>query len=545
MYVSKKLIVPSAALLACFVVGLLFYEQHTVTKNDWYTSTLRNTGAVEEVLIGGHTYTVEHGEIRDIGTALPPETTQEVIRLAYEKTSARLNPILALPGVQPGAFRAAIVHLQQLETELSKKQTTKADTLAVRESLYPVGFLQALGTLEQARLDFLSQGSTENARLYEKALQNTAALYAANLDNFRKAFEQTVSKNAPDYAVETKIITRENTLQALDALQKEASLLQVRTAARISCYAGSVRDCRADDLELPTLGTEDSTAPAESLALAERVRTLYTKAGYTLQKGPFILLSQSVCVKERPGDALLFGEEIVPGADSIAYTYPLYLGDIRFLSADTYIQIPFFNYFKQQGAKYILNSALTHYGCPQVYEDIGDITAVEDVREFALRERLSRYAPGLTKMEETFASADVVSHGDALEYLKESLPLIQNQAVPEDARNELAALTLEITYKTTGLYPLLQKSVAFEEVNLKLSDQGLSIDSEAAYLFFVRSEFTSLFLSGMSPENMSLFKQNRLSDAEQPYIFYSSLEKKGDTSTLIRDTSLYRIIHTP
>jgi len=469
--------------------------------------------------------------------------------LLYQQALARWDPILALPGVNPEELLQEVVGLRTTAEEVASRQSDTQIGALVREALYPLRFLTALAELEKARLSFLGSGSQEDYKAYYAAQDKALGRYLSDLERFRRAFAMAVPVDIGQYATEKKIITRENTLLALDTLRSNALEVQRKLRERGACLS-EVSLC--PQLTMPSFSSSQPMgATGEELSQTRRVQSLFTRAGYPIKNTPLILLSQSACIVERPKTALLFGFVHLPAIGVIASsTSPIYLGDIRFVDSTKYATLPFFKYFTQQDVTFTPSDPLSQYACADSYKDVGAVLAIRDVGDFAITSRLSQYvsgAPGnaLRAIEREFEASEILLEESSKSYLQGALANLE--ALPLPLQHDVATLSIQMETKSRGLLHVVHTMQFYEKTNMLISRKGLDIDFGALYFFFTRSGFVSLFLSdGLYVENdiPALFKPNDLPSERQPYLYYSSMNKTPALEKkLIHDMQIYHATH--
>jgi hypothetical protein len=532
-------------------IGITYRTEQSA---EYFSNQLRAYGLRENVSFGNETYEISGGEVSRNGAPVSGHTADAALRLAYEKVAARVHPFLAIPGIDPQALKESLVSLQDVSSELAARQTDPTKAELVRDDLYPIDFLRAAADLESARLEFLRTGSLSSATDYEQAQKRTLDAYLSGLDAFANAFATAVSPEALSFATEKDVISRADVLRAIRTLKERAHEIGRKMSERASCIRGNLNLCFPADTSLPKLPEGAGTLPSRALRIEQSVRDLYSQAGYTIpDEEPLVLLSKSACVNAQPGTALLFGFERMPSAE--APLAPFFFGDIRYIDSSKYSSRQFFKYFFDSGVHYVLNRHLTNYGCPEISTDVGAVNSVRAIRTFALQEKVSRFVPApdqpvLRALEAGFSTNKVVKEEDAMTYMRFSETYISSAGMPTALSYRMLELALEAEEKTLGLYPLVEHINFYERNNMLIAEkglEGLEMDFDASYLFFVRSSIPSFFLSANPSFGapVQLFKENHLPSSEEPYIYYSSLFPTTGIlhDELLRDMTIYRSLH--
>ncbi len=534
------------SLIAAAIVGLHRRHQSAAA---FYASALRQTATSERISWQGSTYEIAHGEVFHDGVRIRGTRSLVPLQLAYAASLAERNPIMALPGVSLDEFDDALDRMQRTQARLAAKQTSAFDASLVSEHLYPIAFLRAALELERARREFVGSPAMSSMRRYENLLRVAVLAYRSDLRDFSAAFRSAVPENAPDYAAQRYIITRDDTLAALTYIDKAATITERQVRDRSQCVSGNVVFCDADELSLPTFTSLDVVTIPSPNSLRD-VRAALDESGVTLEPGPDVLLSNSYCVRGAAGPVVYAIERLSRAGADLAYPSPILASDITLVDATEYDEYPFFSYFTDNGATYVPLRDLAYYTCPRAGMEQGRVLATLRVAETASVVQASDLADGalrteLQALETELANPRMVTEASATRYLNAVQPLLGEDGLAENARKTLLDAMLVMRTASPGTLQVMRDIVLFEETDMLLATQGIDFDFGSRYLFYVRSGFLPLFLANnptVIPLHLPLFSPNILPQTSQPYRSFLSLQ--GDErDQAISDMTLYYRTH--
>ncbi len=513
----------------------LALQQHKIS---FFAGALRNAFSKEDVSIGGTSYHVDNGVVYRGSVALFGTETEPALRLAYEKTLARRSPLISLAGADPQALATAIQSLSKARDGLVEMQSNMTAAALVQSSLYPFDFLNDSAEVERLRLAFLQTGSDTDAGMYEHALEKTVDDYEKDLTRYRIGFVAMVPSNIRTYTTAGLLISRADTLRAIDSLSEGMDRTHILLNARLSCLNGVFSKCRPEDLVLPHLPVPDKglITPAQ-IGVAQSIRGLLVKdfrqEGKDLSTAPLIELNRSLCLAGTDLAPLFVVFTSKSWIDASPETEATYVGDIRLTKAAAYPTVPYEDFFSSQGSTYVPNYLFSHYACPYFAQDIGDVFAVRATSNIAERTPVSAYATGAIKqkllnLEASLALPNSVLHeSDALEYARTAVALAEDPQSPPTLLDQAADIALLFKNQSAG-FPFVVSNIAeVERLNiLASSKQGLPVDLSAQTFFYYRSGLTALFMadnpSVQYPAD-SYFTPYNVPLSRQPYVFYSSL----------------------
>lgn len=511
----------------------------------FFSVALKQVHIEEQVRLEGVQYEVREGKIF-LGEQLYQGPLRgAILRLAYEKVTARYAPPLSIAGTDPQEFDHALAMLLDTQEQLAGIQEKSEDRMFVAHALYPGDFLSRLAALERSRLRFLETGDRDDAQNYQKLIQDTVQAYREDLQQFRAAFVAVVPEGTDPYVTQEVVVTREFFLSVLTHLEKSAHEVLRDTKRRAWCTQGLLFVCDVEDISLPLpppLKEKDPTVDQETLASLE----VLVRGGMLLQE-PTFEIAQSACVGTAP-HLFKFYKKSLP-ASLHSFRQFFLVGDIRFVPSRRYPDVPFYHSLAERGIEWVLDSPFSYYKCPHFGNDLSALWAVEAVREFAAAGTLSQYATGevattLSRLEQTL-SASTVRERDSREYLLHARALLKTGVIPPAVAARVVDLLLATRNHSAHLDQLLLWIVAAETANMRLIDEGIPVDLEAPYLFYVRSAFTSLFLSNNRSFTSAdaVFHANTLPPGDGPQVWYSALSAQGRAEGIEEDISLYNRLH--
>ncbi len=548
-----------AVFCAFAVICLSLYRAHhakdVAQQVAFFSTSLHNTG-IQNISTGTRVYVVTDGMVTYQGQELRGSDSVTPLRIAYEKVVAERSPLVALAAVDPVQMVTAIQQLQQTSVELAQQQHNPSNASLVLSSLYPIDFLNSFAQLESARLAFITSGSASDASAYEYAQAKAFVVFDQSIAHFRSAFKKAVPTNTPQYATEQSVTGPSDVLHAIDILSTGMAHTQRLFDVRLRCFRGYVDACDAGDVSIPQLiQPVDITSSTGEIKLAQTIRNALLTGAMKLASTsePFYQLSSSACTKERTGTSLLYTFMILPSATGTApHDTPYYVGDMRFVASAQYAKLPYYSYFAANHIPYVASSVITYYSCLESDTDLGRVTAMREVRKFALLTHLSTYATGnaaneLRDLESRLGSSSVVTDADIISYLNTTHSLIGKPGVPQADAARILALTLSLKDNSMGVYQTILNITGFEHTNMVHNRNGITIDFSAPYLFFTRSAFAPLFLgsnSSATGPQKELFPSDELPESERPFIFYSNLRSTpGVEPELKKDIKFYSDLH--
>lgn len=485
---------------------------------DFLSNALRHIET--EVLIGKDSYVVRHGIAYLDETPVDGSKAQQALSLAYRKVLAERSPLLTLAGSDTRALQEALDELEAVQEKLARIQSDRDEMRAVAGALYPIAFLRAAATLEDARVDFIAHPDSGKAVRYEGLLSAALRTYRSDLARFTKAFGDAVDEKTPRFVSAGRVLdvrSLEAAQQALErGIEKSASIHRMRRACFLDTSA-----CTSVPLEFPVLDDITSmSSPAASLVDMRRVRGLFAD----LYEAPEILssdivaLSDSSCLKPLGIEPIY---TIYP--ESIADSLTVKIGtasDIRFTSTAILRDVGFYGYFYERNIPYVFATPLLHYACQEVGGDYGRTFAVRAVRDLIGVRETSGYEPSTATLalEADLKTADVLREDIAKRYVQ--LLLSDYDSLPDQLKSEAGSLALQLHNRSAALEETVRSIARSEAGDMRLLEKGVPADLSAQNLFFSRSAFLTLFLS----HNLSVLQDERVSFEEisvpvekQPY----------------------------
>lgn len=538
-----------ARILGVLLIGGagLWYVSH-LSAASFYADELGKAHVYEHVVIGNASYIVDRGTVTHNGTPVPRRQSFRVLSLAYEKVLAERSPLLALPGVQPDRLMAAVVLLKDQQEQFARSQKDTEEADLVRSSLFPIQFLESAAALEQARKTFIGTGNAADAARYRSLLKSTAHAYTHDLEQFRVAFQAVVPTNVPAYGTDTYIIDYSGTTRALDMLEDGIEKMKRTLWMRTLCRHGMTGACNPDEIQLPETQSSGEEAVPD-LKMIREVTALYKAAGFRLSDEPSVTLTSSSCIPNGAPATFSFIRYGTPGDNQ--YLTPLFTGDILFIQSASYGSAPFYQYFKDNGISYVPVDPLTFYECPEASRDFASTRSVLEIIRFAKEHDPSLYLIdsdlGTISVLRNRLLGTMVYERDAEAYmsaLRTALPLTQQT---ESLRRILDELFLASSYKTAGLTEFVSTIVQFEEGNRLIAKRGVSFDTGARNLFYIRSGFGSLFLitsPAVLNASTSPFRVNTMTKSQKPYVQYSGIKTgPGIRATIQKDMTFFWNTH--
>lgn len=531
------LIAACIVLVALAVFGAYAWER--AQAKAFFSNSLRQSSVEESVTIRGTEYSVSDGVVYEGNDVYHGSNELRAMELAYEEAWARRNPPFSLAGTDPTKLLAAVVQLKGLELQLASLQATSSDAALIGSSLYPIDFLTDAAHLEEERQTFLQEGTPQAANTYIAQIGVVETAYQTDLSQFRSAFETAVPKDVGDYAGAYDDVSRSSMIQAFSSLSDDGRSVSGRVTRLAWCVAGIVQWCDSSDIQLPALPVATSSELAGGqIAQAANIRALYVGAGLSLASTT-VALAQSTCI-DRTASPLF----------TVLDNELFWIGDARFVSSGSEANIPFFREFSQLGITYVPMSPLMYYECPNIGNDWGAAYATLAVARFAAQTPLSADATGseaitLRSLERSLAGP-VEYQQDAIKYLTAGESLAAQNVLPSPVQNSVIELALAMQDQSASFDALTSEVVRVEQTNVALTKEGISVDLGAAYLLYVRNAFAPFFFADNASVHPAgdLFTANKIPQAAQPYVFYSTLPRTETmTAQLTHDIRVYYAMH--
>lgn len=521
--------------IACAVFFLLTLSvAHEKYVSRLLSEGLREAQTEEYVVVRGTYLEISHGEVKTAdGTIIEGRIERLALALAYKKALARYSPFFALPGVDTKRLRAASESLRATRERLASVQKTNKETDVVHTSLYPAEFIATLADLEDARREFLRLGSDTAASEYDTMLQKTLQTYQESLTRFRLGFQETVPKNVQGYAAMQSLVSRSGTLKAIEYMQDATRDIRTKIRTRELCGIGVAKVCNWQEVVLHTPSVPHGTpATAATMQSAIEMRNVFSKTGYKPDEEGLVELTGARCTEAGgdPAPTLFTTNQVLPPGGN-TYRNIIPLDDIRFVSSEKYKHVPFFAYFHKRDIAYV-PVTVNHYTCPEIGSDRGRVFGTLAVRAFARETTI--YESVMTEedrlhLHKVRASllSTVAREQDAAAYL--AIMHTYRTSMPKAIADELASLSLQMSRGTGGFEDGVFEVAHIQDMSARLvATGGPQADLASAYLFFVRSDFLSLFMAlhgvGDTPTG-GFFEKVGMQAASAPFIRHSSMRE--------------------
>lgn len=502
----------------------------------FFSNALRDARIDETVSVRGVSYRVSLGTVANEKGSVTGATERAALRLAYEKSAARNNPLLALPDTDIDMFRDAVSALRATASQLAAKQTRSNQIFSVQHALYPTGFLEELANLEVARRQFLATGGEVDAKRYRIQIVHTIHAFQRDRTAFEYAFKKAVALDAPSFATPQSIVSRDDFVHVLSQLEEIADSIEKVVRQRTACFHGHVSACLSTDILLPELQiTSVTPIRPETLTIAKRTIDIFEQSGDRFTSSQLLLFPDSTCKPRNSRSAALFS--LRDNGDG-ALPSPLFVGDILFVESAPYEGLPYVGYFAAHHIPYVYMSSLSYYECVGAQGDLGTVIASYAVKEFALRQVLSARASGnlsaeLKRLEDTFASAHIISTTDVKTYLTYTRTLSESSDFPKPLSDDIHSLWLRMHTKSDGILGVMRDINTYETKHLHFPPEA-ALNFDATYLFFARSGFLSLVPDSLRIKSVDaghIFPANTLPSDVQPYALLSELSKDELSTT--------------
>ena len=389
----------------CLAIGLHFgYETwQTRAQNEVLFERLTSY-VVPTITHNGITYTITDTGLQNISSA----RQNKLLQLAYFSVVARVDPLLALPGVDLETFRMVIEELEMSQEKIASVYSSE-DREIIQASLYPISFLKSLHTLEQLRRQLIETPSFNDAEVYQQQFNETYELYVKDIQTLWYAIEAQDSNNEEiTQTTEAQASNNEEITQT--TLQFHVGSTTVKTITnllvsyqngitqvyetqldRFRCYKGVIEYCFNITRPQASLAVESTASDAYKTTILQNQS--FIKAfrenpyrGYSHPSYTSAELSTSECGEsDKPGYYHLWWLE---DTSRLAIFRPDLLHEFVLLdlwNGELAFYWPFASAYRTHGGpQYIYQSIANHYFCPDLGLDMTTILSMLYVSDKAL-----------------------------------------------------------------------------------------------------------------------------------------------------------------
>lgn len=452
------------------------------------------------------------------------------LRVEYSRTLAEHSPLLALPGVDPDRLENSIFELERAAEGLSSLQSEEGAAQSVRSTLYPLGFLRAMATLERARTDFISFGDEEHMRVYLEARKRAVRAYKRDLNRFEESFDTYVAQNDDKLVLAGQLMSSNDMKKTLGRMRDGIENTQRILIAESLCLHGFTFEC--DESRLSTRLSIGREPEAVNTSQVRSTRALVAEIFRQPEIGEksFIALSDVACIEDgyTAPTFIIYDENMpagMPSAERISM-----VSDMRFLLSERLTGVAFYKRLFEKGILYVLASPFLHYSCMQLGEDAGRAFVVNAVREFATSHPFdtieSPYADEISALESSLAK-EIVHARDAEKYVLLGKTIEREAVTPDSVRKTLSDIALGMTYKTYGTEDLLLILAKTEQLDAAARKSGVAADLSASNLFFTRSGMQITFLThnpSVAGDGLFTLSTAHVPETKTPYIYLSDFD---------------------
>lgn len=520
--------------LALLAIGLLW----RAPSSEFFADALREAHVQTDVVVSGRVYNVADGRVtRDDGGTPSRLVALKALRIAYAQSAARASPLLDISGTDPAALRASVRELSRAVIAISERQPTAREVFLVRASLYPLAFLDSLADVAEARARFLASGSDIDAGRYHAALDAALAEGRRSAQIFQNAHAEMTRARRDALASAGGTIVPE----AVDAAKATVILRfdEARAAhtARLRCLRGKEGACDVGDITPALYGRQAvqraNSATTPIMREVEQIREealdeLVSADGYT------IMATYSPCFALLPPPYYF---------DAGVGNYrPQFVGDIIFHPASSDSSGTMKYLHDEYGIDYVPSNHAVFYTCPEFQNDIGIISAVLAVAQFA------RSHPDVLQAQRSdlLSTNGIVRAGDAWRYLRDGLDLDDGYLrLPAEDQDAFLTLVHMMNNRTADLDVLVRQIAQVLRTDIEIHDGGAPFDITAAKLFLTHSAFPSLFLAfnpsaGETSVHIRRQSAGDIAAFNQSSILYSQIRGHIPREKIISDIEAFR-----
>ena len=516
-----------ALLFACILVyaSIEYAARAQERAAVFFSSTLRENNIIETVSVEGARYKVADGTVVSEHGRPSSFDRYRALRVAYALTLAKRSPLLGISGVDPDSLEKSVSELARSTRALADMQKDPRDVALVRDSLYPLDFLNKLASHERARQRFISSGSNADEYGYELSIQKTIHAGQADAERFARNLREEVGDASFRFATLGGMITRDTLLSSAQTVVLRFNELEELARARERCLDGTVSLCDIRDV------MRTVPEPVEPIGDTPFI-TLRAGTDPDLSKNNVRpVLSTSVCLAEEPGPyVFVYGNPRGVSRMPLRYIRELYFRPAgQFESTMQYMR-------NELDIDYAPVNPIEFYQCPDVLSDIGGAYAVLETVRFA---QSHPYAP---EERTRLLSSATFRDSDAIAYLRAAAAemSIEDPVGFDAAEKELGAVLNMWRERNGGLDVLVSLIVSVNNQDMKLSARGVPFDLSARTLFLTHSAFPSLFLAlsprtGVSPITLRETTSTDASSIRADVIPYTELVRTVPREKIVHD----------
>ena len=491
------------SLVFIFIALFIFLFQKSIAKDrakTFFLSELRHASAFEHIVANGSK--VSESQLQNTEDL-------ELLRLAYAKAFARRSPIFGIEGTDPEALRAAVEELASVQKRLVDAQSS-AEKQNSASNLYPIRFLESLANLEESRQLFLTASSIDTFRSYANALRKTGSLMEQNALRMSQHLENELSlKNEFRLVTFGGSITDESIRAALDNLSQRVNEVQRSIRDFNRCLSGSIVSCNQGVLDISRSNVRNDNVDLAELVLIKEIQDFMKRSASSIThtyQGPrptydTIILESSSCLRSSPPPHAFF----LPERHDVP---TISASDLFFKEITDKTDGTYFEYMHDRDVSYAFMIQMAYYQCPEIWNDVGLMYAIQEIREFA------ESHPDLAQsMREALVDQDFTRETDARNYLHALLMEFEEGTVEDtNVRNRIIELHLMYSQRSAKLDHLLAH-MARNILQSRLSSNEVELSADINDLFVTHHTFPSLFLThNTSAGNATLVYPERLGD---------------------------------
>ncbi|MEX0917815.1 MAG: hypothetical protein WDZ93_01530 [Candidatus Paceibacterota bacterium] len=534
---NSKRTFATGLVLAVIVGGLgIAVQQRSIEQ---FSYMLHDAGVYETVAYQNRLYEVRGGVVVT-DTTLSRSDQMTILRLAYAKRVLRVNPSIALPGIDIEYLEQGANQLQDVQERLSEYEPGIVGKVLVRHTLFPSDTLRAAGAAEKARRLFLEESTMDHLTDYLHAASRLDATYQRESILYEAAYRWFVRYDTIRVVTERHSITKENTLDTLQLLRGASRSAGQHVVSFTRCVTDVFAPCDATALRYPVVWSDTETVSNANTTYQD-VGRLYqmidTETGRDHER-IHVTLERSWCLNPEVDPRVV--------VESPSRSHPLIQegSDVRMIRVEDFLEVPFYRYFYGRGYTYVPASPFSHYACAAASRDIGAALTTRDVRQYALEHQLSGYLEETTDYESLRSlesiTAEAVAEDRARAYIETALRYVGTGEIPQEHHAALADFALRFDRLTEGGGLLIFSIAVSEAANATSLDAGVIPAVEIDRIYFSRSAFVPfglLLFASVSPGDVH--EPFSLPRAETPYVYLSSVIEETSFTELVKEFISY------
>ncbi|MCH7883545.1 hypothetical protein IIA95_03990 [Patescibacteria group bacterium] len=535
---------PPVVLIAFFIltagISVIFYQK--ISSENKRLQEELSAFMAPQVTIDNKAYDVKSGRAFRNGEPISLFKSVRVLRIARYSVLNRLDPLFALEGTDPEALERSIGYLRMSLNDFAALYESGEEE-AIKESFYPLDFLERLPYLEELRQALINTPSKKIVEAYNAHLEKTMAIYLGHLYRLRKtlqAFHLIDETKEEVFNYLGGYSTFQLFVQALDAL--ESSIIEKKTELkrRQNCFKGKTENCLSLTSRLAAMridapwddsNTKQNLLPQNIQTIKDMVlayRRLTPKTDVSSFTIPSIALNKSACLPVKTPVYHIFWRRIDEGERAIFLEYlnNLYFLDLR--PGKSYG--PYTDKIKEAGLKLLYQAPVRAYMCPDSGKEISNTLKLYTIHRLLKESPLfpndkrnltHKKLDPLINVEKKIITGDMLYESDIEYYLSNLSALLQEYGEADLAERIGKEKVLFIE---TLLSIFNQGAPNFHEMILHIVETNRQAIRRITAIEGSRPPLNYLFIQRSYPMILFLGFNKSFSDTDITFLKYRPME---------------------